>query len=53
MRGVTRGYCLVEACPRERGRTVILRGGTMGQLKEVKRVATLLLVAAWNLRLER
>ena len=52
MRGVTKGYCLVEACPRERGRTVILRGGTERQLKEVKRVAKLLLLAAWNLRLE-
>ncbi|GMH93596.1 hypothetical protein TL16_g12674, partial [Triparma laevis f. inornata] len=52
MRGVTKGYCLLEGCPKERGSTVILRGENKETLKQVKRVLQLCIVAAYNLRLE-
>jgi len=51
-RGVTRIYCLFEGCPKERGSTVVLRGGSRAALKQIKRVFQLIVNITYNLRLE-
>jgi len=51
-RGVSRTYVLLEGCPKELGCTVILRGGGLEALKQIKRVFQLSVGVAHNLRLE-
>ena len=51
-RGVTTSYCLFEGCPRHKGSTAVLRGGSRKALKQIKRVFQLVVHVAYNLRLE-
>ena len=51
-RGVSRTYVLLEGCPKHLGCTVVLRGGGLEALKQIKRVFALSVSIAHNLRLE-
>ena len=51
-RGVTKTYCFFEGCPKQKGATVVLRGGSRAALKQIKRVFQLVTNITYNLRLE-
>ncbi|CAG8513560.1 6429_t:CDS:10 [Cetraspora pellucida] len=50
--GRRKTYLFFEKCPKDLGCTIVLRGGNMGTLEKVKRIADLMVFVVYNLKLE-
>ncbi|CAG8499888.1 4777_t:CDS:2, partial [Racocetra fulgida] len=50
--GRRKTYLFFEECPKDLGCTIVLRGGNMGILEKVKRIADLMVFVVYNLKLE-